>query len=71
MVSQYHHLASLIKKCRYEEKDVDRQIELLQQINRALPESIRIKLPSLITNDYIDKALNVIEENLLQRAVAA
>ena len=69
MATQYRHLASLIEKCRYEVNDVDKQIELLQQINLSLPRSIRIKLPSLITNDYVDKALDRIEERLLRRTV--
>ena len=59
------HLLSLISKCRYEENDdVDRQIELLNQINSTLPKTVRINLPSLITNDYIAKALVIIEERI-------
>ena len=57
-------LESLIHKCRYQEKDVDRQIELLLQINSTLPKSIRLRFPSLITNDYVAKALDLIEESI-------
>ncbi len=60
-------ILSLIRKCRYEEHDcIDRQIELLNQINSALPKRLRINLPSLITNDYVDKALDIIEERIIK-----
>jgi hypothetical protein len=62
--SQYRQLSSLIRDCRYEDNDVDRQIELLQEINLRLPKSIRVRLPSLITNDYVAKALDIIEERV-------
>ena len=59
------HLLSLISKCRYEENDdVDRQIEWVNQRNSTLPKTVRINLPSLITNDYIAKALVIIEERI-------
>jgi hypothetical protein len=63
----YHQISSLIHKCRYDEVDVDRQAELLRQINAALPESLRIQLPSLITNDYVAKALDIIEDRLIRK----
>ena len=66
---QDHYLSSLIQKCKYE-NDVDRQIELLKQINSALPKSIRIEFPSLITNDYVSKALDIIEERVIKVAIA-
>ena len=59
-----HQILSLIQKCRYDEEDVDIQAELLRQINGALPKSLRIQLPSLITNDYVAKALDIIEDRL-------
>jgi len=66
------HLQSLISKCRYEENsDVDRQIELLNQINSALPKTLWINLPPLITNDYIGKALDIIEERIRKLSAAA
>ncbi len=65
------HLLSLISKCRYEENDdVDRQIDLLDQINSALPKTLRIDLPSLITNDYIGKALDIIEKRIIKMSIA-
>jgi len=49
-------------------EDIDKRVEMLERINRLLPKENMIKLPSLITNDYIDKALYLLEERLLQLA---
>jgi hypothetical protein len=50
-----------IRECRYE-MDVDKQISMLNEINKHLPGKKRIRLPSLMTNDYVAKALDIIEE---------
>lgn len=68
--SSYHQISSLIRKCRYDETDVDRRAELLKQINAALPKPLRIQLPSLITNDYVTKALDMIEDRLTKKKTA-
>ena len=47
--------------------DVDKQFELLLKINLLLPKSIKLRMPSLITDDYIRKALDRIEEYLLDK----
>ena len=57
-------LSSLIQQCRYE-IDVDKQFELLQKINALLPKTTRLRMPSLITDDYIRTALDTIDEYLL------
>jgi hypothetical protein len=57
-------LSSLIQQCRYE-IDVDKQFELLQKINSLLPKTIRLRTPSLITDDYIRTALDRVDEYLL------
>jgi hypothetical protein len=44
--------------------DVDKQFELLQKINSLLPKKIRLRTPSLITDDYIRTALDRIDEYL-------
>jgi hypothetical protein len=54
----------LVDKCRYE-KNVDEQIGLLNVINESLPDGKKLILPSLITNDYVSRALDIIEERLL------
>jgi len=58
-------LSSLIQQCRYEIDDVDKQFELLQKINSLLPKTIRLRMASLITDDYIRTALDTIDEYLL------
>ena len=59
----YAIIAKLIEYC-YEEQDIDKKVETLFKINSLLPEIDRIKIPSLITNDYIDTALYRVEENI-------
>ena len=57
-------ILGMIKECE-EEQNVDRKIEILYQINSIMPESERLKIPSLITNDFVDVALSRIEEKVL------
>ena len=45
--------------------DVDKQFALLQKINSLLPKTNRLSIPSLITDDYIRTALDIIDEYLL------
>jgi len=50
----------------YEQKDVNKKIEILYKINSMLPKSLQLKkIPSLLTDDYIDNLLYKIEQNLL------
>jgi hypothetical protein len=59
-------LSALIQQCRYE-MDVDKQFALLQKINSLLPKTNRLSIPSLITDDYIRTALDIIDEYLLDK----
>jgi hypothetical protein len=43
-------------------EEVDKRLELLQYLNDLLPSEYKVRLPAFITNDYIDKALYVLEE---------
>lgn len=61
-----HLLSALIQQCRYE-LDVDKQFALLQKINALLPKTNRLSIPSLITDDYIRTALDIIDEYLLDK----
>ena len=56
-------IMELIEECK-SEPDIDRRIEVLYAINSMLPESQHLKIPSLITNDYVSQALYKIEEIL-------
>jgi hypothetical protein len=47
-----------------ETSDIDKRVEILQRINRLLPVEYMIKLPAFITNDYIDRTLDLLEERL-------
>ena len=60
-------ILQLIDECK-DERDVDSRTEILHRINAMLPKSIQIRIPSLITNDYISSALYRIEESLLVTA---
>ena len=55
--------------CRHQ-SDVDKQILLLHKINSALPKSLQLQVPSLLTNDYVSRALDIIEERILSPPAA-
>ena len=59
-----HDLQSTIELCR-SEPELDRQIEFLQRINKSLPSAIQILIPSLLTNDFVGRALDTIEERIM------
>ena len=59
------NLLDLVHQCR-NEQSLDLQINLLFRINESLPDSLGIKIPSLITNDYVSRALDIIEDKLDQ-----
>ena len=56
-------IISLIEKCRYE-PDFDRQLKTLLLINSMLPLTIKLHVPSFLTDDYISRALHEIEKAL-------
>jgi hypothetical protein len=70
MIMILNPITSLIAKCRYQ-SDVDKQIQILHTINSALPKSLRLQMPSLLTNDYVSRALDIIEDRILPRVDAA
>ncbi len=47
-----------------EEKNTDRRIMKLQRLNSSLPADKQLQMPSLITNAYIRRALDVIEDRM-------
>jgi hypothetical protein len=60
----FNQITPIIALCRYQ-SDVDEQIRILHAINSALPESLRLQMPSLLTNDYVSRALDIIEDRIL------
>jgi hypothetical protein len=62
---QKTELQQLIHNC-YEQRDMNMKIETLYKINSMLPKLLQLKkIPSLLTDDYIDNLLYKIEQNLL------
>ncbi len=53
-------ISKLIESCR-EEQNIDKKVEILYRINSMLPKVHRLKIPSLVTDDYIEAALYKIE----------
>jgi hypothetical protein len=43
---------------------------MLLNLNDSLPASIRLQMPSLITNAYVRKALDLIEERISLLAIS-
>jgi hypothetical protein len=43
---------------------VEKRLRMLQNLNESLPESVRLEMPSLITNAYVRKALDIIEDRI-------
>ncbi|MDQ3851386.1 MAG: hypothetical protein M3299_00965 [Thermoproteota archaeon] len=60
----FNQITSLIASCRYQD-DVDKQIRILHAINSALPKPLRLQMSSLLTNDYVSRALDIIEDRIL------
>jgi predicted DNA-binding protein (UPF0278 family) len=54
-------ISKLIHGC-YNKSDIDKKIQMLYKINSLLPDTYRINIPSLITNDYVDTVLFQIEK---------
>jgi hypothetical protein len=48
-----------------EEHDTEKRLRMLLQLNDSLSEDMKLDMPSLITNAYVRKALDMIEERLL------
>lgn len=56
-------ITKLIYDC-YNESDTDKKIQMLYKINSLLPNTYRINIPSLITDDYIETVLFKIENSI-------
>jgi hypothetical protein len=48
-----------------QEHDTEKRLRMLQQLNGSLSKDIKLDMPSLITNAYVRRALDMIEERLL------
>jgi hypothetical protein len=65
-----NNILRLTDKCS-NEPDINKKINLLYKINSVLPGPYQVKIPSLITDDYIDTALYRIHENIQASSTAA
>jgi hypothetical protein len=48
-----------------EASNIDTRVAMLQALNSSLPKGIRLTLPSMFTNAYVRRALETIEEKIL------
>jgi hypothetical protein len=46
------------------EPNTEKRLAMLQQLNDSLPADMKLDMPSLITNAYVRKALDTIEERI-------
>jgi hypothetical protein len=51
-----------------EEHDTEKRLMMLQELNNSLPKETRLRMPSLITNAYVRRALDLIEERMVLAA---
>ena len=56
-------LLELVQSCT-DTSEIDQRVEILELINCLLPIKSRIKLPTFLTNDYIKKTLDLLDERL-------
>jgi hypothetical protein len=57
-------LIEMIRKCM-DTKEIDKRTLLLQYLNAHLPSEYKVQIPSLITNDWINHSLYLLEEKFL------
>jgi hypothetical protein len=63
MITEKISINQLVMECK-SEQDINKRAEILFHINAILPDHHKLKIPSLITDDYIDSALYEIEKKL-------
>jgi len=44
------------------EPDVEKRMRRLRELNESLPRTVRLELPSLVTNAYVRRVLDILEE---------
>jgi DUF1009 family protein len=50
------------------ERNTEKRLKMLLQLNSPLPQDLRLEIPSLITNAYVRKALDMLEEKIMVSA---
>ena len=59
-LQHFDNILKFIQKCS-QEQNIDMKIQMLRFINSLLPNEIQIRIPSLITDDYVESALYNLE----------
>ena len=59
-LQHFDNILRSIQKCS-QEQNIDRKIQILRFINSLLPNEIQLRIPSLITDDYVESALYNLE----------
>jgi hypothetical protein len=47
------------------EQNTEKRLEMLLKLNESLPQHLKLQIPSLITNAYVRRALDLLEERTL------
>jgi hypothetical protein len=69
MISTRSIISKLIESCR-DEQDIDKKIETLYHINSILPKSQKLKIPSLLTDDYVETDQSRLKMSCSRRKIA-
>jgi hypothetical protein len=59
-LQHFEIILKYIEKCDHEQ-NIDKKIQILQFINSVLPNEIQLRIPSLVTDDYVESALYNLE----------
>ena len=59
-LQHFDDILRYIQECNHEQ-NIDKKIQILRFINSVLPEEIQLRIPSLVTDDYVEFALYNLE----------
>ena len=59
-LQHFDNILKSIQKCS-QEQNIDKKIQILRFINSVLPNELQLRIPSLITDDYVESALYNLE----------
>jgi hypothetical protein len=59
-LQHFDNILGYIQECNFEQ-NIDKKIQILRFINSVLPEEIQLRIPSLVTDDYVEFALYNLE----------
>jgi hypothetical protein len=59
-LQHFGKILTYIEMCNHEQ-NIDVKVQILRFINSMLPSEIQLRIPSLITDDYVESALYNIE----------